>query len=185
MTCNIVSIILSSGEMDKLRLPIIILLLVVIAIGVSVFIIRQNTSSSDIKISLPAPSTPIEIYISGEVNNPGRYALTENSIVAEAIEAAGGYTARADRTAINELRTIREGDQIIVYKEGESIQLININTAEPWLLDALPGIGEATAQAIVQYRNENGSFATIEELKAIKGIGDSTFLKIQDKISVR
>lgn len=171
--------------MNKLRFAIVIVLLIAIIVGVSVFIIRQNTSSSDIEITLPPPSAQMEVYISGEVNAPGRYTLTENATVVDAIEAAGGYTAQADRSEINEFRTLTTGSQVIIYKEGESRQLININTAEPWLLDALPGIGEVTAQAIVDYRTQNGPFATIEEIKIINGIGDSAFEKLQDKISVR
>lgn len=171
--------------MEKVKIAIIITLLIAITVGVSVFIIRQNISGSSIEVTLPTPLTEIEVYVSGEINIPGQYTLPEDSKVADAIEAAGGYTTQAEQSAVNESRTLRTEDHVIVYKNGESIQRININTAEPWLLDALPGIGEATARAIVEYRIENGPFAAIEELKEINGIGDSTFIKLEDKITVR
>ncbi len=170
--------------MQKLRVPIILILMVAIAAGATVFILRQNTSGNSIEILLPPPSTEIEIYISGEVKYPGNYILDEGARVADAIEAAGGFTADADQSAINLAHTLRDGEHINIYKFGESSQRININTAEVWLLDALPGIGEATAQAIIEYRTENGRFSEIEELKNIKGIGDSAFEKLQDKITV-
>ncbi len=160
------------------------MLLIAIAIGASVFIIRQNTSSCPVEIILPTPSTEIEIYISGEIKYPGKYTLSQNSKVIDAIEVAGGYTSEADQLAINGLRTLREDDRVIIYQKGESRQRININTAESWLLDALPGIGEATAEAIIEYRAENGPFETIGELKEIQGIGDSTFTKLENKITV-
>ncbi len=72
-----------------------------------------------------------------------------------------------------------------VYEVGEAPQRININTAEPWLLQALPGIGEILAQRIIDYRTANGRFLSIEDLMNVEGIGSSVFEKIKDKITVR
>jgi competence protein ComEA len=61
---------------------------------------------------------------------------------------------------------------------------VNINTAEAWLLEALPGIGEVLARRIIDYRDENGPFLRIEDLKMVEGIGASTFDRLKDKITV-
>ncbi len=170
--------------MQRLRIPIILILMVAIAAGATFFILKHNTSSHSIEIILPPPSCEIEVYVSGEVKFPGNYILDEGARVTDAIEAAGGFTPEADHSAINMAGALRNEAHVNVYRIGEASQRININTAEAWLLDALPGIGEATAQAIIEYRTENGQFEEIADLKNIKGIGDSTFEKLQDKVTV-
>ena len=171
--------------MAKLRIPIILALLAVILAGGITLILKQNTSSYPVEIELPTPSKEIEIYVSGEVKIPGLYTLNETARIADAIEAAGGFTVEADESTVNLASTLRDGDHVYVCKEGESSMRININTADAWLLEALPGIGPATAEAIIEYRTENGPFTTIDGLKSVKGIGDSTFEKLADKITVR
>ena len=161
-----------------------IILLAAIVAGVVMLILRQNTSSCPVEIILPSPSLEIEVYVSGEVQKPGNYVLSESSHINDAIEAASGFAAEADRSAINLARTLRDGDHIHVYKKEESAQLIDINTAEVWLLEALPGIGESTAKTIIEYRSQEGPFDSIDDLKKVKGIGNSTFEKLQDKITV-
>ena len=170
--------------MEKLRLPLMIVLLATALAGGVLLILRQNTSSCPVEIMLPTPSVEVAVYVSGEVQSPGNYILSESSRVADAVEAAGGFVAEADRSAINMARVLRDGDHIHIYKAGESTQLININTAESWLLEALPGIGETTANVILEYRLQEGPFDSIEDLKKVKGIGDSTFEKLRDKITV-
>ncbi len=170
--------------MEKLRLPIIIILLIAIASGATAFILQQNTSSCPVEIVLPTPSSEIEVYVSGEVQIPGNYILDESARIADAIKAAGDFTVDADQSTINLAGMLRNGFHVHVYEEGEAQQRININTAEAWLLDALPGIGDATAQIIIEYRTENGPFENIEDLKNVKGIGDSSFAKLEDKITV-
>lgn len=170
--------------MQRLRITVILILTAAIAAGAIVFILRQNTSGSSVQILLPTPSIEIEVYVSGEVESPGNYILDEGARVADAIEAAGGFTSDADQSAINLADTLRNSSHVNVYKIGEASQRININTAEAWLLDALPGIGEATAQSIIEYRRGEGPFEEIGDLKDIKGIGDSTFEELQDKITV-
>ncbi|MFP3975681.1 MAG: helix-hairpin-helix domain-containing protein [Dehalococcoidia bacterium] len=171
--------------MEKLRIPIISILLIAALAGGTVFILKQNTASYPIEIDLPEPSQEIEVYVTGSVENPGMYTLTEGDQVADAIEVAGGFTDDADTTAINLARNLRNGDRVDVYRKGESSQRININTADSWLLEALPGIGPATAKEIIDYRFQNGPFQSIEDVKKIKGIGDSTFDQLKDKITVR
>jgi competence protein ComEA len=76
--------------------------------------------------------------------------------------------------------------ELYIPREGEeqSPQKIDINRAEPWLLEALPGIGETRAQAIVDYRNKNGPFKRIEDLLKVSGIGEGTFDEIEDYVTV-
>jgi len=170
--------------MNRFRIPIVLVLLVVIIVGGVMLILRQNTSSCPVEIILPTPSEEIEVYISGEVQSPGVYLLNESARVDDAIEAAGGFTPEADHSAINLAGVLRDGEQVHIYRIGESSALININTADAWLLEALPGIGPSTAEAIIEHRIANGLFKSIDGLKEVKGIGDSTLEKIADKITV-
>ena len=145
----------------------------------------------------PTPST-ISVYVSGAVRNPDVFQLTPGSNVKDAIAAAGGASDEADLDRINlaahltdqmHVQVPRKGESPAVPPPGEtparaSGALININTATLEELDTLPNIGPAYAQAIVDYRNEHGPFKTIEDIKNVPHIGDSTFEKIRDKITV-
>ena len=116
-----------------------------------------------------SPSRPIEIamqtsqeleggiYISGAVNNPGFYSLTIGDGIDDIIQAAGGTTDNAD---LSQLKLY-----IPQMGEEEQPQKININRAEIWLLKALPGIGDVRAEAIVNYRDQNGPFHNIKMLR--------------------
>jgi len=170
--------------MQKLQIVVVVLLIMAIAAGAVVYIIQRNTSGGPIEIVLAEPSAEIVIDVSGEVIVPGLYTLSEGDRTEDAIEAAGGFTDIADQSSINMARHLRDGDHIHVYGQGDSRQRININTAEDWLLEALPGIGQATARAIIEYRTEHGRFEEIEDIKKIKGIGETTFEKLADKITV-
>jgi competence protein ComEA len=155
---------------------IIILLVVIIAAG-SVVIWTKSGSSHALEITL-APLTELrgEVYVSGEVSNPGIYPLQSGDSLEDIIRAAGGATDNADPK------------QIKLYIpgviEGRQIQKVNINRAEVWLLEALPGIGEVRARAIVDYRQRNGPFRVLDELANVEGIGMATYGKIKDLITV-
>ena len=153
----------------------ILLVLVIIAGGV-VFWLKYNQDQA-IEISL-APASPSngEIAIGGEVNNPGVYPLYQDDDIAGLIAAAGGITDNADTGRLQLIVPGNSGE--------ESSQLININRAEAWLLESLPGIGPVKAQAIVEYRQQNGPFRNIQELMKVEGIGESTFEKIRHLITV-
>lgn len=146
--------------------------------------------------------TTITVYVSGEVNSPGLVELPSDSRIADAIKACGDFTPLADKTKINLAQKLTDGMQIqvssktLVNNSSESINnansnnsndnsssnLININTATKEDLDTLPGIGPATAQKIIDYRQEHGNFSSIEDIKNVKGIGEAKFNKMQDKI---
>lgn len=147
--------------------------------------------------------TTITVYVSGEVNSPGLVELPSDSRIADAIKACGDFTPLADKAKINLAQKLTDGMQIQVNSKApvinsneqvndtnsnsssnnnSSSNLININTATKEDLDTLPGIGPATAQKIIDYRQEHGNFSSIEDIKNVKGIGEAKFSKMQDKI---
>lgn len=154
----------------------------------------------------PAPTaTPLvlQVYVSGAVVNPDVYALPAGSRVKQAIEAAGGFADDAFQAGINLAQPLSDGQQVYVPREGETSApaaivsgasiaslsgspggRININIASVEELTTLPGIGPAMAGRIIEYRERNGGFRTIEDIKKVKGIGDATFEKIKDQITV-
>lgn len=150
----------------------------------------------------------IYVHVAGEVQNPGMYELKSDSRVSDAIDAAGGLTESADQLSVNLARQVTDGEQIVVraYSEpesgtGESIDSsdsgvssspatgvftdkVNINTASASELITLDGVGESTAAKIIAYRQANGSFASIEDIKKVSGIGDKKYEAIKDRITV-
>ena len=171
--------------LERHRTPVIALLVALIVIGGAVLLYRQCALPQSAEIVISPPSPEIHVYVEGEVVSPGVYTLQDGDRVADAIEAAGGFTADADQGAVNLASPLRDGDRVHVYRIGDVPQKINLNTAEAWLLQSLPGIGETLAQRIIDYRNENGSFQQIEALKKVEGIGAATFEKLKDNITVR
>jgi len=152
-------------------------ILVVIIITGGVVIGLKYGRSQPIEISLsPAPALEGKIYIGGEVHNPGIYPLYTGDSLEDVIGAAGGITDNADLSHI----------ELIISEKGEvaALQKVNINTADAWLLAALPGIGDVRAQAIVAYRRENGPFRDVNELLKVAGIGNATLENIRDLITV-
>ena len=164
-----------------------------------VWVVARNPAGEAVTLRPVPTEAPIIVHITGAVPRPGVYALPEGARVQDAISAAGGFLADADKTGINLARVLEDGEQIdIPYGEGASIviptpgveviisssELININTASQFELESLPGIGPTTAQAIIAHREENGPFATIEDIVDVPGIGSGTFERIKDLITV-
>ncbi len=115
------------------------------------------------------------IYIGGAVADPGLYPFTSADSIASLLQAAGTTTDNVDRSKL-ELYVSNAGE--------EGPQKVNINRAEVWLLEALPGIGDTLAQRIVDYREQNGPFRNIDELLKVSGLGNSALEKIRDKITI-
>ena len=154
----------------------VFLVIAVIAGGVIIGIKRIESPPIEVVLSQASPSWQGgEICVDGAVSNPGFYPWKEGDTV-QALLLDAGIESDADLNHI----------KIYIPQEGEkqSPQKIDLNRAEAWLLEALPGIGKTRAQAIVDYRNENGPFKRIEDLLQVKGIGQGTFEKIKDYITV-
>lgn len=166
---------------------------------------RPESASPPLSITLqprptaePATPTPaaINVYVSGAVHKPDVYTLALNSIVKDAIAAAGGATADADLDRINLALRVSDQMHIHVPRLGEVLPTpdkkspatlsapININTATLEELDTLPGIGPVLAKVIVDYRTQHGPFKKIEDINNVKGIGDALYAKIKDLITI-
>lgn len=137
----------------------------------------------------------LAVFVCGAVMNPGVYELPADSRVYEAIALAGGMTDEAATTAVNQAELLSDGQMIEIptkeeqqektaAEEARSESLVNINTADPEELKTLPGIGDLKARSIVAYREKNGAFGTIEDIKNVDGIGDGVFAKLEDCIKV-
>ncbi|GAH47476.1 unnamed protein product [marine sediment metagenome] len=163
-------------KLNRFWTLITILLIAVIIIG-GIVVWQKYSPPHSIEISLP-PSQELtgEIYIGGAVSSPGFHPLESGASIDALIQAAGGTTADADLTR---LKLYIPG-----VGEGEQPQKIDINRAEAWLLEALPGIGQSKAQAIINYRQQHGAFRNIAELTEIEGIGPAIYEQIKDLITV-
>lgn len=145
----------------------------------------------------------IMVDVKGQIKLPGVYQANTDERVIDVISRAGGLTDKADQTQVNFAEHVQ--DEMIIYipakgEEGlpspssgsnpmgsggnQKESKININKADETELQNLPGIGPAKAAAIVEYRNTNGPFKAVEDLKNISGIGDKTFDKLKDLLAI-
>ena len=143
--------------------------------------------------------TMVYVHVKGAVENPGVYPVEKNSRVFDVLRAAGGTTADADLTGINLARKVNDEEEIFVQSKPEGLSTeitlqstlttgitkkVNINTATAAELDQLPKIGPVLSERIVTYRNTNGKFRSIEEIKKVDGIGEGIFNSVKDYIVV-
>lgn len=137
------------------------------------------------------------VYICGAVKHPGVYRLHGDARVCDAVDAAGGLSRKADAFAVNQARLLTDGEQITIPRKGKKSStkgrtgtddkvsgLVNINQADLAELMTLAGIGEAKAQLIIDYRTENGSFSSIEDIMKISGIKEGIYNRIKDQITI-
>lgn len=164
-----------------------------------VWIVSRSPSGESVVLR-PAPTEkPVVVYITGAVPRPGVYALPKNARVQDAISAAGGFLAEAEKSQINLAALLEDGEKLdIPYIEGASpvlatpgptvvsvtTELVNINTASLEELDTLPGVGPTTAQRIIDYREQNGPFLSPEDIINVQGIGTGTYERMKDRITV-
>ena len=171
-------------------------------IGNSDFPAEQETGNGDFPAkagsenkSIPAESETIFVYVCGCVANPAVYELKADMRVYEAIELAGGFSQDADAAALNLAENMTDGQKIYVPSVGEQVSsagepdtgqssLINLNTATKEQLMTLSGIGEAKADSILSFREEQGAFSAIEDIMKIEGIKEGVFNKIKNDITV-
>ncbi|QXE00486.1 ComEA family DNA-binding protein [Terribacillus sp. DMT04] len=140
----------------------------------------------------------VMVDIKGEVKNPGVYELASGSRVEKAIEAAGGLTEKAELRSINLAQKVKDEQMIYVAAIGEASsaaaiqtpgtsdasEKININQADVKQLTEIKGVGEAKAQAIISYREENGPFTSIDQLTEVSGIGEKSLENMKDQVSL-
>jgi competence protein ComEA len=172
-------------------------------VALLIWVVSRNPRGQAVTLRPVPTEKPNIVHVTGAVPRPGVYALAQSSRVQDAISAAGGFLADAERSGINLARALEDGEQLdIPYTAGSSpvlgteipplvltepsssSELININTASQAELETLPGIGPTTAQKIIQYREQNGPFVSTEDIVNVAGIGTGTYERIKDLITV-
>lgn len=170
-----------------------------------------NNETNNIKDTKVEEKNMIIVHITGAVKNPGIVKLEEGSRIEDAINKAGGLNEDADITNVNLAYILEDGikikipssldvtevqnENILNSDSGENIveefensdenSLLNINKATKQDLQNLPGIGVSLASKIIEYREENGKFANIEDIKNVNGIGESKYENIKEHICVK
>lgn len=164
----------------------------------------QNAKESiSLESQIQETKNYVFVYVCGAVIEPGVYSLVEGSRLVDAIHAAGGFADDAWQEGINLARVVVDAEQIYVATEEEHLLgivsmsnasissessndngKINLNTATKEQLMTLPGIGEAKAESILAYRQQNGAFSCIEDIMNISGIKETVFDKIKEFITV-
>jgi competence protein ComEA len=129
------------------------------------------------------------VQVAGEVKKPGVYELPYDSRVFDAVAAAGGLSDDANPASVNLARIVEDGEQIIVSDSqgvvpAGTIAKVNINRATATEFDSLPRIGPTIAERIVDFRDKNGPFGSIDELGNVPGIGDTTLAGIRDQLTL-
>lgn len=184
----------------KYKIQIVFICIFIIS-GISIYI-QDNERKASFSVNssnISKNEDRIGVYISGEVKNTGVYYLKKDSRITDLINICGGLTEEADVSKINPAQKLNDSDKIIIPKKEENLNMesiedtnesdinvqekININTATKDELTSLNGIGEATANKIINYRNKN-KFQEIEDIMNVPGIGESKFNNIKDYICV-
>ena len=174
---------------------------------------KSQESNNEVEFKLgikEKENKTIMVDISGEIITPGVVKLQEGSRIIDAITAAGGKTEDADLSKVNLAYIVDDGVQLYIPRYNEKLEKeivqtepgvgiiqeginttskkdskVNINTANKEKLATLPGIGEGTAEKIIEYRSKTGKFKTIDEIKKIPGIGESKFKSLKVKITIK
>lgn len=157
--------------------------------------VLRTPRGNSVELLPPPTPSPLIVDVAGAVPRPGVYEFPDGSRVKDAVEAAGGFLAEADKTNLNLAAPIEDGQRLdIPFLAGteplgssttveEPAELIDINTADVDTLGTLPGIGPTLAQRIVDYRDTYGPFFFIEDIMNVEGISITTFENIKDLIT--
>jgi competence protein ComEA len=192
-----------------ITLGVIVAVAVVVAVGVTYFLTTGGPSGGgggDVALSLPradespsgdsSPSTTrggaLHVHAAGAVMQPGVVQVPAGSRVTDVVAAAGGPVADADLDQVNLAAPVSDGERVYIPHKGESASVatggvaatasdgvVNINQADQATLETLPGVGPATAKAIIDYRTEHGRFKNVDELLNVRGIGPSKLSEIK------
>ncbi len=197
--------IASEFAFSKTQFIAAISLSVLIIAGWLIYHFQQPAVSADIKVvtptakkASPAVTSQVFVHVAGAVKNPGVYKISEGSRIIEAVNKAGGFAKGADENSLNLAAKVKDSQKIeVLIKQPTSSsgvssatsvrqdnQIINLNTATEDQLDELPGIGETMAKRIIEFRQDKGSFTSVDQLKDIEGIGDKKFERLKDKVAI-
>ena len=183
---------------------------IIFVLVLAIFLVGANFYFSDTgeeisvaeKIETEPAKKIFAVFVSGQVKTPAVVKLEDNGDLrlVDAVNAAGGLTEFADTEIINLAEPLTDGAHIhiptkeIFLQENSETQitsatsesdLVNINTADETELQKLYRVGPAIAKRIIEYREQNGKFQTVEDIKKVRGIGQKTFEKMKDKITVQ
>lgn len=166
-------------------------------------LILETSTNEVIANSNNEEKATIKVHIDGQIKNRGVVELEEGSRLVDAVEKSGGLTEEADTSNINLAYVLQDGEKVYIYSKQEIEELkingnlneeissmnkkdtkININTATQTELEEITGIGPSLAQRIIEYRESNGKFKNIEELKNVSGIGDKKFESMKSEITI-
>ena len=183
--------------------PISLGVLIGLLVAGFILLVSSPPRGEAIRIIPPPSPQPLSVYVSGAVARPGVYRLPQGSRVQDAILTAGEALPGADLAALNLAAPLADGDRVDVPVKGAAGSSqpaasvsdpasggavdgpVDINTATQEMLESLPGIGPTLAQRIIDYRQSNGPFASIEAIQDVSGIGPGIFEKIKDLIRVK
>lgn len=192
---------------------VIVVLALVTTVGIGI-LRGSSTPTETVTVNdtptVTEESAAVYVHVFGAVLEPGLYVLTDKARVVDAVAAAGGFAEGADQSAVNLARTVSDGEQIYVPVVGEAPEggasvggadgaggaaggagagapgdgRVNLNTATEADLDTLPRIGPAMAQRILEWRDTNGRFTSVEDLLAVPGIGDKMLEALRELVTV-
>ncbi|MCR5175649.1 MAG: ComEA family DNA-binding protein [Anaerovibrio sp.] len=188
--------------MPVFKKSMLILLIIVLGAAMGTYYSLAEDDNDPMETATDQVTEPVSVenfavYVCGAVKNPGVVLLSPASRVSDAVNICGGVLPNADTEKINMAQPIKDGMQITVPAKGNpqagntdgkkadtAERRININQASAEELTQIPGVGKATAQRIIEYRNQNGRFTAVEDLMKIKGIGKAKFKKIEPKVTI-
>lgn len=198
-------------ERNRSNLAAVLVVLVTVA-GVALLQLPRRPALQLLSSPVSAAPPTIKVHVAGAVRSPGVYPLNVDARVEDAMKAAGGATETADLIGLNLATPLRDGQQLVVpervsapsqpaavppsISQSQPVAVpqpsptphsgkLDLNSATQKQLEALPGIGPVTAQKILDYRQKNGHFVSIQELKDAKLTNSSTYEKVKELVEVR
>ncbi|MDQ1084107.1 MULTISPECIES: helix-hairpin-helix domain-containing protein [Microbacterium] len=184
---------------------VIVIVLLAFAVTVGIGMLRGATGAEVVEPVSTASSVPpplaeagLYVHVAGAVKEAGLYRLDAGDRVADAIAQAGGFADDADRDGVNLARPVADGEQIVVPVVGAETSepggagddgsasggLIDLNTATREQLDTLPRVGPAMADRIIEWRETNGRFTSVDDLQSVPGIGEKMLAALRDLVRV-